>query len=382
MREDRRHTLIRAVLAIVGIVGALVVAWALVMSLLGSPLSEMAPEQRLGRVTFLTQVGLGSCLLGLGGFLAIRVGNRAGVLALAGYIVAQGLATGYLLGLLIMGVRGTLYVVARVLVNLLAYPLAIRTTQLFPRRLQAADAERIGEKTLLGRLSRPLFGLLGPRRVWTFSSTILLLFVVTRSELVFNVGQFAVITVAVLTMATNYRVADVEARRKIYWLLLGAEVLLVGRLAIIVGELTLDWLGVAPGASMRYLRAPAWTLANLGLIACLLTAVFYRGAVDPRLVVRRTAVYSLLTGATVFTFAAFENYVADLAAGFLGLPGGIVEAMGGAALALLLKPIHDFLAAVIKRVIPDVGASESAHSEAARLHGNGLSPDPSTVAPT
>jgi hypothetical protein len=340
------------------------------MSLIGSPLGELSPEQRLGRVTFLTQVGLGACLMALGGFLAARVGNREGVLVLAGYIVAQGLATGYLFSLLILGVGGTLYFLSRLMVNWLAYSLALRTTQLFPRSLDVTDSSRVESGTLLARVSWPVFKLLGARRVWTFTLVLLLALAVTRSELVFHVGQFTVITLAVLTMATNYRVGDSTTQQKIYWLLLGAEILFVGRLAILVGEVTLDWLGVPPDASMRYLRAPAWTLANIGLIACLLTAVFYTGAVDPRLVVRRTAVYALVTGTLVFAFAIFENYVADVVAQFLGLNQGFVEAIGAGTVALLMKPFHDLLVAASKRVIPDL--PKGVPGGGARLDGVGL----------
>jgi hypothetical protein len=351
---------VRAVLATAGVLGALVIVWSVTISLLGTPLTELPPPQRLGRLTFLSHAILGACFLALGAFMAIRVGNREGPLALTGYVVAQGLAMGYLFALLILGVTGSGYSLARVLVNLMAYSLAIRTTQLFPRRLLASDSERIAPGTIMAYLAKPVFRVLGPTRTWTFSALVLLPLVLTGIEALFHVGQFAVIALAVLTMVTNYRVGDAEARRKVYWLLLGAEVLLVGRLAIFVGELTLDWLGVAPGASMRYMRIPAWSLANVGLIACLLTAVLYRGDIDPRLVVRRTAVYTLVTGALVFTFAAFENYVADLVALFLGLPGGLVEALGGGAVALLMKPLHDVLVGFSKRVMPDTVRSEKA----------------------
>lgn len=353
MTEQRRYALVRLVLAVTGFVGAAVVLWTLAMSLVNSPLAELNAEQRLGRVTFLTQVGLGACLLALGGFLAVRVGGRAGVLTLAGYVTAQGLATGYLFSLLILGVGGSVYFLSRLLVNLMAYSLAIRTTQLFPRALVAEDRFGIDPSSVLHRLSGPVFLLLGARRVWTFSLCVLLLLAITRSEVVFNVGQFMVIAVAVLTMATSYRVGDAADRRRIYWLLLGAEILFVGRLAIMLGEFALDWYGVAPAASMRYLRAPAWTIANIGLIACLLTAVFYEGAIDPRLVVRRTAVYTLVTGALVFSFAIFENYVAERVALTLGLGEGLVEAVGAGVVALMLKPVHDLLAGLSRRFIPD-----------------------------
>lgn len=358
--EAPHPSLVRLVLAAAGIAGALVIVWTVLMSVLGSPVSSLPPEQRLGRVTFLSHALLGACFVALGGFMAIRVGNRAGPLMLTGYVVAQGLAMGYLFSLLILGVTGAQYSVARVLVNLMAYSLAIRTTQLFPRRLEPTDADRIDADSILARLSKPVFWVLGPRRVWAFSTLVLLPLVLTGVEVFFHLGQFTVIAVAVLTMVTNYRVGDAEDRRKVYWLLLGAEILLVGRLAIIVGELTLDWLGVAPGASTRYMRIPIWSLANIGLIACLFTAVLYRGDIDPRLVVRRTAVYTLVTGVLVFTFAAFENYVADLVALFLGLPGGLVEALGGGGVALLMKPLHDALVRVSERVIPEGARSEEA----------------------
>lgn len=371
MSELRHARWVRLVLAAVGILGALVILWAVLMSLLTSPIGELPPDQRLGRVSFLSHAVLGASFLVLGAFMAIRVGSRAGPLALTGYVVAQGLAMGWLFALLILGVSDAGYTVSRLLVNLVAYSLAIRTTQLFPRRLEASDRAKIAPATLLSRLSRPVFAVLGPRRVWTCSLLLLLPVAVTGSEVLFQLGQFVAIALAVLTMMTNYRVADGGDRRKVYWLLLGAEILLVGRLAIIVGELGLDWLGVPPDASMRYMRIPLWSLANIGLIACLMTAVLYRGDIDPRLVVRRTAVYTLVTMSLVFVFAVFENYVADLVALFLGLPGGLVEAVGAGAVALLMKPVHDFLGHLSKRVIPESSGPEGTSPDSDSLRDGG-----------
>jgi hypothetical protein len=134
---------------------------------------------------------------------------------------------------------------------------------------------------------------------------------------------------------------------------------LLARIVLVVGRLLLegvsDNLGTTAqqlATSYGLLRSVSWTIANLGLLSCLLLAVFYEGAIDPRLVVRRTAVYSFAIGMAVFLFAMFENYAVEVVANTLGIREGLLEAAAGAALALLLKPLHSILTRFTELALP------------------------------
>jgi hypothetical protein len=284
-------------------------------------------------------------------FLAIRAADRPGVLTLAGFLLAQGFATGYLNAIAFAGIRGQTWYVARVLVNWMSYALALRTTQLFPRAL---DAKQLAG--WFGRFER-LF--VGPKRAWFASAILLGLSLAARSDLAFQLGQLMVLVAAVATMVANYRGGSSDERRKIYWLLLGGGCLLVARIVLVAGRLVVGFFGSmlhspAPHLARLYgiLRSVSWTIANAGLLLCLLLAVFYEGAIDPRLVVRRTAVYSFALGLVVFAFAVFENYVVDYLAAIVGIQERFLEAAAGAILAFLFKPLHSLLNRLTEAALP------------------------------
>jgi hypothetical protein len=283
----------------------------------------------------------------LGLFVLGLAGHRPGVTLLSGFLLSQGLAIGLLMVLGIIEVEPSKYGVARILINWLAYSFALRTVQLFPRRI---NRQRLIASRPLGPATVVVDLLRGPVRVWSFTAAILLIVVVTGSELLFHLGQLAVILAAAFTLVANYRLGGRRIRRKIYWLLLGTLILLVARILLSTTQLLFDQfsLGV-PG-----LRSITWATANVSLLACILFAVFYRGAVDPRTVVRRAAVYSLSIISLLFVFAAFENYLSGIMTQYLGIDRGAVAAIGGAAVALLIKPLIDVLSRAVEYTLPKI----------------------------
>jgi hypothetical protein len=155
----------------------------------------------------------------------------------------------------------------------------------------------------------------------------------TPGDLLFHLGQLVVLIVAVATMTANYLTCDRNARRKIHWLLAGALILLLGRIAILAGTYFFDLLHVPDltlGAAQTVISAAGilrlftWTVATLGMIVCVLFAIFYRGAIDPEMVIRRTAIYSAGFGLLLFTFGVFVNYVADIVVEVLDLRARLV----------------------------------------------------------
>lgn len=295
----------------------------------------------------MTQLSVGILFSALGIFIVGLAGHRRGVLVLAGFLVSQGLAIGFLMGLGRIRVDFEEYQAARILINWLAYSFGLRTVQLFPRRI---DRRGVTQNRPVGVISPVIAALIGPARVWIFTAIILAIVALTDSELLFHVGQLSVIAIVVLTMSSNYRLSGPRTRRKIYWLLLGTVILLLARIYLSGEQLLFDMLDVnLPGA-----RSFTWALANVGLACCILFAVFYRGAVNPRTVMRRAAVYSLGFGALLFLFAAFENYASGVITAYLGIERGATAAIGGAATALMLKPVIDLLTRIAESVLPKI----------------------------
>jgi hypothetical protein len=211
--------------------------------------------------------------------------------------------------------------------------------------------------------------LLVPWRVWALAAGVLALAPLTRGDLLFHLGQLTILFLAVATLVANYLSGDHETRRKIYWLLAGALILLLGRVAIIAGTLFVEWLEIPDltfGASgvvipiAGMLRLLIWTAAVSGMIICMLLAIFYRGAINPEMVVRRTAIYSAAFGFLLFTFGVFENYVAGIVVEILALEETLIEAIAGTLIALSFKPLDNFLTGLVDRFIPKQLSGEPA----------------------
>lgn len=104
------------------------------------------------------------------------------------------------------------------------------------------------------------------------------------------------------------------------------------------------------------------------LIASLLAvyAVFVRGGLSPVLVVRRTALYGVLSVAGVFTFAIVDEFLSSLLVSKLGVSEGLVGTVTVAVLAVVFKPVHDRLSAWLNRRLeagspaPPVGSGDVA----------------------
>ena len=338
--------LTRVALSALGIINITFVAVVLLRTLAPDPAAVLAATHR-GLIGTLTQLGVGALFSVLGLFVLGLSGHRPGVTLLSGFLLSQGLAIGFLMALGIINVDSLQFNTARFFINWLAYSFALRTVQLFPRRI---DRKKLIEKRPLGPLTVFVDLLRGPVRVWSFTAAILAVVVLTQSELLFHLGQLGVILMTALTLIANYRMGGRRIRRKIYWLLLGTLILLLARLLLSSAQFLFDQFSLrVPG-----IRSITWAIANVGLLSCILFAVFYRGAVDPRIVVRRAAVYSLSIITLLFAFAAFENYLSGVMTQYLGIDLGSVTAIGGAAVALLIKPLIDFLSRAVEHVLPRI----------------------------
>jgi hypothetical protein len=76
-------------------------------------------------------------------------------------------------------------------------------------------------------------------------------------------------------------------------------------------------------------------------LTCIALAIFYKGAFDSRLVLRRTTVASAAGAAAVVIFITLETAISEALEGFFGFQSQIGSVAGGVAVALLLRPIVD-----------------------------------------
>jgi hypothetical protein len=167
--------------------------------------------------------------------------------------------------------------------------------------------------------------------------------------------------VSALNLRAGHRRADEEGRRRIFWVLEGF--LLATGIAALASALKLmqDVVGYAP--PVRFWYPLAMMAAFAALLACLAVAMFYAGAVDPELAVRRTAVAGLVGLMMVVMFATVEQLLQGWLGHRLGLgdrAGGILT---GVTVGLAFEPLRARTAALVERLLTP-GSAVSAPVEA------------------
>jgi hypothetical protein len=170
----------------------------------------------------------------------------------------------------------------------------------------------------------------------------------------------AMLVASLALSATNLRAghrgADAEGRRRIYWVLEGF--LLATAIAVVASALKLlqDVTGYTP--PLRFWYPLAIVAAFTALLACLAIAMFYAGAVDPALAIRRTAVAGLVGLAMVVLFAALEQALQGWLGARLGLSDRAGGIMTGVMVGFAFEPVRARTAAFVERVLaPGRGAA-------------------------
>jgi hypothetical protein len=140
---------------------------------------------------------------------------------------------------------------------------------------------------------------------------------------------------------TLYRAADAEGRRRLLWLAQGMVAFtVVAALQVALVVLTRVTPLRIPLAGWEYWLRLAALVAGLGFLA---VAVFYRGALDPALVLRRTAVYGIVGVGLVFLFTAIEDLTSSWLTERLGLGESAGSWLAGTVIALIVGSLHDAL---------------------------------------
>jgi hypothetical protein len=234
--------------------------------------------------------------------------------------------------------------------------LYIRAAQRFPRAIGPKDIN--ASPTIWGRvkvLRAASVFLLRPGAVWAVAALLTALSFVNANAYVADVVRIVIVLLGILYFYITFRSGDPEARAKVLWFL-EAAVAVVAIFVIVLGLRAL--LGDTPAPVLRASLSLILTaLQSLVLTTCFVAAVFYAGAIDPALVVRRTAVVAATASLLLFVFAACEHYLVHLLVHGIGVSNSFATAVLGALFGYGFHPLKHRLEHFLKRVLP---AGESA----------------------
>ncbi|HEX6036496.1 hypothetical protein [Longimicrobium sp.] len=155
--------------------------------------------------------------------------------------------------------------------------------------------------------------------------------------------------VSALNLRAGYRGADADGRRRIYWVLEGF--LLATGIAVLASLLKVlqDATGYVP--PLRFWYGLSMMAAFAALLACVAIAMFYAGALDPALAIRRTAVAGLVGVAMVVTFATLEQVLQGYLGQWLGLSDRVGGILTGVGVGLTFEPLRTRTATFVEGVL-------------------------------
>lgn len=165
------------------------------------------------------------------------------------------------------------------------------------------------------------------------------------------------ILIGLSNLRVNYAYSSREQQRRILWLTQGYVSAVF--VLILVSAAILSAVVVGSGPVWRIANWTGfigWPLAVLTVLGCLLISVFFSGAFDPALVLRRTSLYGIMVVMLAFIFAGIESLVESRLTARFELPEGVGTWVGGGVVALAVGPIHAWLRRAIGRV---AGVDES-----------------------
>ena len=219
-------------------------------------------------------------ILGIALLIAWRAGDHAPNIA-----IAQSLA--FIYGSIVVAllfdrlqVMPLLRQIVQVLLLFLASALYIRSAQLFPRKLTAADIA--SSPTVWGKsppLQKAAAFLLHPAAAWIISATATAVILLTADVRVFLPMWMAITATGIVYFYITLRGPDVEARHKVLWLFEAALAAAITTIAAGALDLT---LGHALTPDVRALIQLVFNIVNgLTMVICFAAAVFYAGAISP-----------------------------------------------------------------------------------------------------
>jgi hypothetical protein len=160
------------------------------------------------------------------------------------------------------------------------------------------------------------------------------------------------IGLGVRNLVSGYRVAAPEGRRRVLWLVAGVSS---------AGWMVLGGLGAFLLIVLFRLEPPGWVsglllglpvFAPAVLVATTGVALFYSGAVDPGLILKRSTVLGALGALGILLFAGLEEALSELVASRMGFPGIVGSIFAGAVAAGIMIPLRKAVGKAVARVLP------------------------------
>jgi hypothetical protein len=315
-------------------------------------LSWPAPDGTLvARISDTANMTMSLAVLGMALLIAWRAGGHAPNMAIA-------LSMTFIYGSIVANLlfdRLQVAPVIRQFVGLLLFLLAsafyIRSTQLFPRKLVAADVA--SSPTIWGKsppLRQVATYLLHPASAWAISATATALIAVTPGAHVFRPMWMIITATGILYFYITLRGPDVEARHKVLWFFEAA--LAAAIITMFAGALDLA-LGDSMTPTARSVMQLVFNIAiGLTIVTCFATAVFYAGAMSSALIVRKTLVLGATVGLLLFLSAVVEIYVAHSLIHALHVSDRFASAVLGAIFGLAFHPLKHRIEHFMKRFAP------------------------------
>lgn len=180
--------------------------------------------------------------------------------------------------------------------------------------------------------------------------------------LVLTVGLLLLVTMVGLSLLAiryfiaGYRQATPSRRRRALWLVQACVVYLSGLVVLISLTLAGGGLVLRETALFQLLLALLYLALVLASALFLAAAIYYRGAVNPALVIKRTFLVMTLSAMAFPVYRFLESYVEEIAsqrlAEMLGWPASAVSgAIGATVLALILIPVGGRLSRAIEPLV-------------------------------
>lgn len=150
----------------------------------------------------------------------------------------------------------------------------------------------------------------------------------------------------------RYRTVKGGDRRRILWVVQG---FFLAMWAIFIGLAALLPAAVAViggrGWIWPVLPVLAIAVAPLVIVLFLAVAIFYDGAIDPGLVIRRTALYGAFGVVLTFLFEGVESLTSSVIAGRLGIPEGWAGWIAAGTVALVFGFARNRLNGPLERIV-------------------------------
>jgi len=309
------------------------------------------PELYMARLSDSASITICLLVLGIALLIAWRAGNHAPNMAIAlsfTFVYGSVVVTLLFDKLHVMPPIGP---IVQLLLFFLGSALYIRSSQLFPRRLTAADIA--SSPTIWGKsppLQQAATLLLHPAGAWIISATASAVILFVADIRVIAPTTMAITAIGILYFYITLRGSDVEARHKVLWFFEAA--LAAAIITVFAGAIDL----ALPDSTTPNVRAVIQQIFGIArgliMVTCFAAAVFYAGVISPALIVRKTLVYAATVGLLVFLCAVIEIYIAHSLIHALHVNDRFASAVLGAIFGFAFHPLKHRVEHFLKRFAP------------------------------